>query len=786
MREAWNRALIVCLVTVLGSVTSLHSQELTVRDAFSRVKAIHYPADGRPVDSTVARAIFRELAPRARLINSTPVPADVPGVLTVSIRNEGFQTSPPEVPGDNPWMYFQLNARGTGRLVTSDEHLLYTLFNRIRDEWADRPVDMVENGKLLEPSFRWVTGMDGFNGTPRYFCQGYDPEASIRALASMGVSHMVVSAPSQPYPLEDGPPGEIYYRFYAYHPDLDQYVATRLNDGIYPPGYLQQNLKFLKHQAELAVQYGITPGIHAANPRSVPEALLDRYPYLRGARVDHTFRAYEPRYTLTLGHPLVRWHYAELMKKLLKEVPELRFMIPLVNDSGAGFEYTASLYPGRNGGPYLVREWRSDQEIAKAAAENVIRYYKTIRDAAHTVNPDFRIITGLHNIREEEDIILQGMADGLDRRTGSQRMEEYDIDAWNRMKRKYADRGSYLYSTTSAKGSAYVLGVPAPWTVHTNLKTELDRTFRRIELRTDPASLVPYDVNIRMVREFQLGGNTAPDSAIKSVAREWVGIRYAEDLLSIWRNADSAVAALPDLRLYGNYGFTRYRFWVRPFVPDIGAIPPEEREYYEDHILSVFNNPHNVDFQADALWDIMTVAESDSYVVQFDTQVWGPLNRAISHADNVVERLPENDPAREVFIDQRDRLRAYKCYARTLRNISAWIAGVHGYLDAENPQIREKRLEMVRDMVADELANARNLLDLWENSSVNFMPVLKDGESMHEYGKNFGELVRRKIALMEKYGHRKPAIDPNYMWRLPDSIDEEQAPPVPPEEYLRY
>lgn len=248
------------------------------------------------------------------------------------------------------------------------------------------------------------------------------------------------------------------------------------------------------------------------------------------------------------------------------------------------------------------------------------------------------------------------------------------MDKWNRRKQKFLDRGSYLFSTTSANGSPYVLGVPAPWKIHDNLQTELDRTFRRIELRTNPPSLAPYDVNREIVRSFQTGGAANPDSVVRAAATRWVGSKYATDLVSIWRQANTAVEASPVLPQYGNYGFTRYRFWVRPFVPDIGAIPPEKRQYYEEYLLSVFNNPNNVDFQADALWDILTVEKCDSFVTQFDTKVWAPLDSAITAAEAMANRVPAGDPARKVFIDQRDRLKAFKYYDHTLRNISAWIA----------------------------------------------------------------------------------------------------------------
>ena len=57
-------------------------------------------------------------------------------------------------------------------------------------------------------------------------------------------------------------------------------------------------------------------------------------------------------------------------------MPDLGFIHVWTNDSGAGFEFVTSLYAGRNGGPYLLREWKSHDEIARAAAANVLTYYQ--------------------------------------------------------------------------------------------------------------------------------------------------------------------------------------------------------------------------------------------------------------------------------------------------------------------------------------------------------------------------------------------------------------------------
>ena len=83
-------------------------------------------------------------------------------------------------------------------------------------------------------------------------------------------------------------------------------------------------------------------------------------------------------------------------------------------------------------------------------------------------------------------------------------------------------------------------------------------------------------------------------------------------------------------------------------------------------------------------------------------------------------------------------------------------------------------------MVDSELQNTRKLLQLWETTTVDFMPIHCPAETMHAYGPNFGELLKKKIVLTEKYGAYLPRIDPNYMWRMPPEAGLDET------EYLEY
>jgi len=169
----------------------------------------------------------------------------------------------------------------------------------------------------------WLRNLsDFFVGSLRH-ARHFDRESYVEQLADQGFTHVTVNGLGVERPFEKGPPGDVYSWFYDYSPDLDQFVSSPLIDGIYPREYLSDNLAFLKANAALAVKHGLVPGLHINSPRSMPEQFWKRYPFLRGARVDHPRESFLPRYTLAMSHPAVQEHYRILVRRLLNEIPEL-------------------------------------------------------------------------------------------------------------------------------------------------------------------------------------------------------------------------------------------------------------------------------------------------------------------------------------------------------------------------------------------------------------------------------------------------------------------------------
>lgn len=760
----------LCLALIFWTPALYTQDGQKVHEVLQKAIRLEIPQSAYPVERTVAEAVAKTLSPEATVVEVSEREPIHKGSIRISVSRQIADSAA-------GWFRLKLLPDGTGELTASHTHFLYTGYCRIRDDWSDDPVKDYIQGRIASLRLPWLEGNDGFFAVLPRLARSYDPEATIKELARLGCTHVSVNVLSSPAAMEQGVPGEIYPRFYGGSPDLDQFVATDLTHDLYPAEYLAANLALLKNNAALAVKYGLTPGLTICSPRTMPEAFFARYPYLRGARVDHPFRSYRPRYTATLSHPLVRWHYAQLMRAMMKEVPQLGYLYLWTNDSGSGFEYTSTLYAGRNGGAYLIREWKSDSAIIRAAGENVVRYLRLLLGAASETKPDFRVITYLPSFGQEKEVILNGLVDRLDLC-----ILPSDTASMSRLLRKQVlGRTSTRLFTAARVAANFVLGVPFPWLTHDRLSAAVAVGAQQFGVTFDPPSLTRFSINREVVRAFQSGSPATVDEIVELTARRWAGANEAPVLVKAWRLADQAVRSFPDVPLYGtSWAFPLYRHWVRPFVPNISAIPAADRAYYEQHMIATFNNPTLIDFAADALWLLIDRDQAASIVRTCDSLVWKPLDDAIDLLGASMRSGRLTPDASEALLDQHDRLKAVRCYFRTLRNVAAWIAAVHGYMASSSSAQKIEMGKAVRATIDDELRNTEALLQLWTTSRTEFMPVAAIGESWAMYGTNFGSLLQKKFELMKKHLDDAPAIDPNFMWHVGPEC------PVQPTDYLKY
>lgn len=718
----------------------------------------------------VARTVAAEMRHRGsnRLVIEAPVAAET-------------------APGKKVWVSFHVQG-AEARLAVSHPRTLYAFSHWLREVRGADPVAAWRRARRREPAFAWRRPVYDL-----YFAQSaravrhLDREDYVREMARTGFTHLEVNGLAAPEPAEEGVPGEIYSRFYTYLPALDQFVASFLNRGVYPAALLRANLARLKENAALAERYGLVPTLTCFEPRSVPEALLQRFPELRGCRVDHPFRSFKPRYNLAVSHPVVRRHYRELLQRLLRAVPRLGCLSVWSNDSGAGFEFTRSLYVGANGSAYVVREWSGDDAVARAAAKNAVGFLRLLSEAAAEVRPGFRVVTRLEPFGPEREDVVRGLGRGLDVEVPS-----LLTTGWESLDRhpRYADTEVspftlYSHAFAPAEGPAMrrlaargcrthvmhahgpvnnfepLLGIPFPWLVREKLEALRAGGVRYVAHLGGgaPPASVPFDVNGEIVRRFLFDPTEEAEDAVRSVAASFTTSAVdARGLLAAWRLTERAIRGFEPHPLYFPWGVW-YRLQVRPLVPDIGAIPESERAYYERAMLATHHNPTRVDLARDVLFTLTDARTAKRTAGRIARYALPPLERARARLDGRAGSSP-------ALADLRDRLEALSIWMTTRRHVALWVAHVHGYLEARGAQARGTHRQALGKMVRAEIENTEALRALLARSRVDFMALSDEAENTFLQGPAFADHLRRKIDLMRRYGDRLPRIDPDLVWQV--------------------
>jgi hypothetical protein len=772
----------------------------TILDHLIQTKFIHTTSLSVKVEQTVAHEMNTLIGGRAEIKHASGLSAPAGTVRLAVVQEQSkWRSIHPSLDGTQDWMMARVKNGGGVELLSSRPHLLYYLFAQLTENWKGEDVLQFVNGRILHPSFRNLRPVyDLFLTQHARTVRNFDREEHIRNLARMGFSHAEVNGLAFAVPFERGPQGELLHRFYTYCPSLDQFVSSRLNKGTYDDDYLQANLNLLKTNAALAENYGLEPGMVCFEPRSVPDNLLQKYPMLRGARVDHPIRSWHPRFNLSIAHPVVREHYAEMMEKILREVPGLGYISIWSNDSGAGFEYTSSLYVGRNGGGYVIREWKGDTEIAESAANNLMRFQQLLRDAGRKVNPKFRSLIRLEPFWAEHEYIWKQLGDGLDVEVSSLLTKGWGL-AYKHPKYKEAREihGTALHNKfvdaekpvieelRQMKSDADVyfnpgiiwnheplIGIPFPHLVYDKL-TDMHKqgvTTPCYNGSATPPSFAPYNINQEVVRAYQ--GDSALDleAFLQKKAGEWIGEHLAADLVKVWNHSDEAYRSFPiPIWIYSSWG-NWYRLPTRPIVPNVEAISEKDREYYEQFLLATSHNRCRVDFRYDVGFDLVDPAHALHCVKLIDRDLFPHMEAALKLLRHMKDRAT-TDAAHACITDVTDRMRGLYCWYRTQRNVAAWVAGVHGYLESKDKKVRKECRKLLKDMVLDEIENTKRLLELWETSKTNWMILSAVGETTFIYYENFGEQLKRKIALMKGHENDEPYVDPNFQWRVPGFTD---------------
>jgi hypothetical protein len=313
-----------------------------------------------------------------------------------------------------------------------------------------------------------------------------------------------------------------------------------------------------------------------------------------------------------------------------------------------------------------------------------------------------------------------------------------------------------------------LIGIPFPYLVYEKLADMVSQ-----EVKTacalggaTPDSFAPFNINQEVLRAFQMDRQLDLNAFLLRQAAAWVGENLANDLVKVWRHVDDAFRSFPiPIWIYAAWSVW-FRLWVRPIIPNIEAVAEAEREYYEKFMLATPHNRCRVDFRYDVGFDLVEPSRAALAVKRMDDDLFPQMEMAIALIEQMRSQAA-TAAAKVCVADQHDRLRALRCWFRTQRHVAAWVAGVHGFLESNDEKTKRDCKTLLRQMVLDEIENTKDLLQLWENSTTNWMIISEVAESSYIYYKNFGDLLKRKIELMTGHESDDPYIDSNFQWRVP-------------------
>ena len=620
--------------------------------------------------------------------------------------------------------------------------------------WIENPRGETDRFSTYDFDERFMMWDNALNQFYR-FSRKFDRRKHIREMARIGHTGIEVNryADAGGYWVNHRKfPEDSYAWYISYAPALDAYVETSLTQGLYPQEELAANLADLREAVRIAREYGLQPGFVCYEPRCVPEKVFDRYPGLRGARVDHPGRSLEPRYSLDIANPRVLEHYAEAVTRLMQEVPDLRYLVFWTEDSGSGIPFTKGLYAGPNGS-YRAR--------ASTVGRMVADFSRALLEAGKKINPKFEVVMKIgweyrdHERREITESLPQGVT--LSHDIGGRALSGGEAGFGETQISESRKMGVEPYASIAVSASwepEPIIGIVRPSALLKKFehlrRLKIKHIFTEGGIASPPQC--PYQITQELYGELIRRGVDDPGAFLLETARRWCegDERAANLLVQAWKTGDDAIGRWLPLNWYhAGPGATQGRWVTRPLVPDITRLKPHERQAWERELFTLpwdIGRP-NIVFEGGIR--MYEEEQLDQAVRDYDQGMLPGLEKTIALLNQALKEVG----SKAVLVDQRDRYLGLLLSARTIRNLfDAQVAINHSLLRKGEPAAQRNRLTAA---IQAEISNTRRWLDFLSTSRTEVFRITEGRETPFLY-KTPVEDLRLKLEVMQAHINDQP------------------------------
>jgi hypothetical protein len=573
----------------------------------------------------------------------------------------------------------------------------------------------------------------------------------------LGATHVPITDGLPPAKWQLQPADDPYPGWFIQRPDFLKLFPPAEVQPFVDMEYGRRVVMLLEERCKILRRLGLKAHWGSNIPQVLPEAFFVAYPQLRGPRVDQPNRSRVARFSLCVDQPESLRLYAEALKNLLTRCPEIETFNFLTQDSGSGFCWVPSLYPGLNG--------HSDCRN-RPMAERISSFLVTLKTAAKQTGHDIEI--NLNPITPRQWMIpsfspeqLDAIAHLLPRGVSVQGREGPD------------GRPAQLLGTSDAyaHGGFYpVVGIVVPdvrWLRNGRVpapRAEPDgRPARRlISLRAEE-DLMDFNARVYEATKASLQGNAVERlAALRAFAVGEVGEAQADALLETWLLLDDAERRLEALD-FGDmlqFGHVLNRWINRPMVPFPSELSAEEKSYYRPFLFQAKGEE-----QAENLADIQAMRMYEGYGARLLFQrvvetVVPSVEGALSRTRRI-QAAVTNDAARARWDLFSRRLEAVICLLHSADHMVAYQAQLDRVkslavkpepnppLGAYNSWDRTDLMELARKEI-DNTVHLKRLLQDTAQPILDLAPVAEE-ETIMRLGPDIIPQLKRKIDLMNAH-----------------------------------
>jgi hypothetical protein len=537
------------------------------------------------------------------------------------------------------------------------------------------------------------------------------------------------------------PGGSPWHEYASYNQAVHIFFPDVKLIPFLPADFVNKNKQLLLSKAAIIRRSGLEVAWAATDPLFLPEAFFEKYPHMRGPRVDHPRRSLYPAFAACFHQQETIDMYKNMVTQLFKNVPEINTFRFHINDAGSGQCWSQGSYTGPNG-PAFCKNINISESVF-----TLLNIYKTAarQIAGHDIDISF------DGFRPEE------RAD-IDKKL----KEENLVLVQNNYPSK--NISSLLVTDWPARGIINPLQIlrvlnrtenKPPFRYSLSFGDMYDRGNERLETIEKVIDMV--EDNLKNPSEAGVSDSVLALQALKKWCVKWAGEKSADQLFNTFVALDEAIIkrdkAAPRFSWMTYYFGVSARHITRPLLIVPQRLTPDEEKYFLPHIFNV-----SVD---EARNDYMDLHGSDYF---FPLGVVATFLESLKTAYTSIGSI-KNAPEQKFLDDMARSLHIYYCVVRSCGNFSdaqiirnrnkEILAGPVHRPSKIRPARAEERigdrdLQDFNGIVRDEFDNTQDLIDLLENGGLDLI-VHAQGpykEDTFLLGANLIEQLKLKRKIM--------------------------------------